>query len=64
MALARATITVFSAAPVLRVFYKNLTIYFASSFEASWSSFTMIDSLMPAELLPEVLAIFLNSEKT
>ena len=53
--------TVFSAAPVLRVFYKNLTIYLASSFEASYNSFTTILSLAAAESFPEVFAILLNS---
>ena len=64
MARAKATMTVFSAAPVLRVFYKNLTIYLASSFEASYRSLTIIPSLIPAESLPDVLAMRRNSLKT
>jgi hypothetical protein len=64
IALANAVITVFSAAPVFKVFYKNLIIYFASSFEASCKSFIIIDSFMFVELSPDELAILLNSLKT
>ena len=64
IALAKALITVFSAAPVFKVFYKNLMIYFASSFEASYKSFIIIDSLMLVELSPDEFAILLNSLKT
>jgi len=64
MLLANATITVFSAAPVFSVFYKNLTIYLASSLVPSCSNFKNIASFYPAELLPDVEAILLNSWKT
>jgi hypothetical protein len=64
IALAKAVITVFSAAPVFNVFCKNLMIYFASSFEASYKSLIIIDSFMLVELSPDELAILLNSLKT
>jgi len=64
IARASATITVCSAAPVFSVFYRNLIMYFASSFDPSYNSLTIIDSLIPAELFPDVFAILLNSENT
>lgn len=64
IALAKAVITVFSAAPVLSVFYKNLIIYFASSFEESCRSLIIIDSFKLVELSPDELAILLNSLNT
>ena len=51
-ALANATKTVCSAAPVFKVFCKNLTIYLHSSFAASYSNLHMIPSFAAVEPSP------------
>ena len=64
MALARAKMTVFSAAPVFSVFCRKRIMYFASSFDPSYKSLTMMDSFAIELSLPLVFAILLNSVKT